>query len=95
MTGPTNVPIVVLAAVTAVAIAVNLAVVSMDRSSTYRWWLVYVLAAMDLLIVGAFVALIGPGGAVVGFLVAILPYTFSEGRWVSHALALATSRVKR
>ena len=91
LTGPTNVPIVVLAAVTAVAIAVNLAVVSMDRSSTYRWWLVYVLAVIDLLIVGAFVALIGPGGAVVGFLVAILPYTFSEGRWVSHALALASA----
>ena len=91
LTDPTNVPIVALTAVTAVAIAANLAVVSMDRSGTYRWWMVYALAVIDLFIVGAFVALIGPGGAVVGFLVAILPYTFSEGRWVSHALALASA----
>ncbi len=75
-------------AVLVVAIATNLAAVSIARSGIFAWWFVYCSAAFDILIVGAFVALIGPGGVVVGFLVAILPYTFDEGRGVGHILAL-------
>ena len=88
---PTQVFLVALIAVSASAIAANLAVVAIDRSGVYRRWLVYALAIIDLFIVGAFVALAGPGAAVVGFLVAILPYTFSEGRWVGGTLALASA----
>ena len=88
---PAAVPVVVLIVVTAVAIAANLAVISIGRTGTYRWWLVYCLVITDVLIVGAFVSLAGPGGAVVGFLVATLPYTFSEGRWAGEVLALASA----
>ncbi len=88
---PATVPVVALIVVTALAFAANLAVITIDRTGTYRWWLVYCLAVTDLLIVGAFVALAGPGGVVVGFLVATLPYTFSEGRWVGVVLAAASA----
>ncbi len=51
---PATVPVVALILVTAVAIAGNLAVISIARTGTYRWWLVYCLAVMDRLIrVGA------------------------------------------
>ncbi len=90
---PATVPVVALIVVTAVAIAANLAVITIDRTGTYRWWLVFCLAVTDLLIVGAFVSLVGPGGVVVGFLVATLPYTYSEGRWVGVVLALASAIV--
>jgi methyl-accepting chemotaxis protein len=79
------------AAVLVVAIAANLAAVALARSGILAWWFVYCSAALDILIVGAFVALIGPGGIVLGFLVAILPYTFDEGRGVSHLLALVAA----
>ncbi len=75
-------------AVVVVAIAANLAALSIARFGIFAWWLIYCSAALDILIVGAFVALVGPGGVVVGFLVAILPYTFNEGRGVGHVLAL-------
>lgn len=88
---PATIPVVALIVVTAVAIAANLAVISINRTGKYRWWLVYCLVITDILIVGAFVSLAGPGGAVVGFLVATLPYTFSEGRWVGEVLALASA----
>ncbi len=75
-------------AVLVVAIAANLTAVSIARSGNFAWWFVYCSATLDILIVGAFVALVGPGGIVVGFLVATLPYTFDEGRGVGHILAL-------
>lgn len=75
-------------AVLVAAIAANLAAVSIARFGIFAWWFVYCSAVLDILIVGAFVALVGPGGVVVGFLFAILPYTFDEGRGVGHILAL-------
>lgn len=75
-------------AVLVIAIAANLAAVFIARSGVFAWWFVYCSAVLDILIVGALVVLIGPGGIVVAFLVAILPYTFDEGRGVGHILAL-------
>ncbi len=75
-------------AVLIVAIAANLAAEYIVRSGVLAWWFVYCSAVLDILIVGAIVALVGPGGIVVAFLVAILPYTFDEGRGVGHILAL-------
>ena len=70
------------------AVVVNLAVSVIVGSGWYRWWFVYLLAMVDIALVSTLVVLFGSGGLVVVFLVAILPYTFDEGRAVGELLAL-------
>jgi methyl-accepting chemotaxis protein len=77
----------------AAAAVANVGVVSITRAGTVSWWLIYCLAVIDILIVGGFVALIGPGGLVAGFFVAIMPYAFNEGRGVAALLALLSAVV--
>jgi methyl-accepting chemotaxis protein len=84
--------LVIILTLTAAAVA-NIGVVSVARAGTFSWWLVYCLALIDIAIVGGFVALVGPGGLVVGFFVAILPYAFNEGRGVGDLLALLAAAV--
>jgi methyl-accepting chemotaxis protein len=90
LTDASGLTIAVTLIVSAVA---NLGVISVARAGTFTWWLIYCLAVIDILIVGAFVALIGPGGMVVGFFVATLPYAFNEGRGVGDFLALLSAAV--
>ena len=90
LTDATTLAIMVTLAAAAVA---NVGVVSVARAGAFSWWLVYCLAVIDIAIVGGFVALVGPGGLVVGFLVAILPYAFNEGRGVGDFLALLAAAV--
>ena len=71
----------------------NLGVARFTRSRRVPWWFVHCLAWFDILIVGAFVALIGPGGVVVGFLVAILPYAYLEDRGVAELLVVLSALV--
>lgn len=80
-----------IAAVVAVAGAVNLAIAAVVRSGWYRWWQVYVLALVDLALVSTPVALFGPGGLIVGFFLAVLPYVFDQGRQIGDFLVLAGS----
>src|SRR3970282_1099580 len=49
------------------------------RSGWYRWWQVYALALIDVLLVSVPVAFYGPGGLIVGFYLAVLPYVFNQG----------------
>jgi hypothetical protein len=77
----------------AAAAVANVGVVSITRAGTVSWWLIYCLAVIDILIVGGFVALIGPGGLVAGFFVAIMPYAFNEGRGVAALLAMLSAVV--
>lgn len=81
----------VIAAVVAVAALLNLLVASVLRTGWYRWWHVYALALIDVLLVSALVALYGPGGLIAGFYLAVLPYVFDQGREVGDFLVLAAS----
>ena len=82
---------VTIVAVVAAAAAINLAVAGVLRSGWYRWWQVYVLALIDLVLVSVPVALFGPGGLIVGFYLAVLPYVFDQGLEIGDVLVLAAS----
>ena len=91
MAGAAPVSYGTVAAVTAAAVAINVVIAGVLRSGWYRWWLVYVLALIDVLLVGALVAWYGPGGLIAGFFVAVLPYVFDQGREIGDFLVLAAS----
>lgn len=57
----------------------------------YRWWLIYALAILDILLVAVLVLWFGPGGFVVAFFLALLPYAFDQGRAVGGFLVLITA----
>ncbi|HZH41207.1 MAG TPA: methyl-accepting chemotaxis protein [Gemmatimonadales bacterium] len=57
----------------------------------YRWWLIYVLTLLDVLLVALPVIWFGHGGLIAGFFIAVLPYTFDQGRTVGDFLVLVAS----
>lgn len=57
----------------------------------YRWWLIYVLTLLDVVIVATPVVWFGNGGLIAGFFIAVLPYTFDQGRTVGDFLVLVGS----
>ena len=57
----------------------------------YRWWLIYVLALLDVFLVAMPVVWFGHGGLIAGFFIAVLPYTFDQGRTVGDFLVLVGS----
>jgi methyl-accepting chemotaxis protein len=73
------------------AAVVNGAIAAVLRSGWYRWWHVYALALVDVVLVSTLVVAFGPGGMVAGFFLALLPYVFDQGRQVGDFLVLAAS----
>jgi methyl-accepting chemotaxis protein len=57
----------------------------------YRWWLIYGLALLDVLLVGVLVVWFGHGGLAVAFLIAVLPYAFDQGHTVGNFLVLTAA----
>ncbi|HTY05707.1 MAG TPA: methyl-accepting chemotaxis protein [Gemmatimonadales bacterium] len=57
----------------------------------YRWWLIYVLTLLDIFIVAVPVVWFGNGGLIAAFFIAVLPYTFDQGRTVGDFLVLMAS----
>lgn len=57
----------------------------------YRWWLIYVLTLLDVLLAAMPVVWFGHGGLIAGFFIAVLPYTFDQGRTVGDFLVLVGS----
>ncbi|HXF95317.1 MAG TPA: methyl-accepting chemotaxis protein [Gemmatimonadales bacterium] len=57
----------------------------------YRWWLIYALAVVDVLLVAILVLWFGPGGFMVAFFIALLPYAFDQGPAVGGFLILLTA----
>lgn len=89
--GHTDVSGAVVGTVTLGAVVLNLTVLAIVRSELYRWWFVYCMAGLDILVVSTVVMLLGPGGLLAVFFIAILPYAFSESRTVGSVLALFAS----
>ena len=56
--------------------------------SWYRWWLIYALAVVDVLLVAVLIVWFGHGGFIVAFFIALLPYAFDQGRAVGGFLVL-------
>jgi methyl-accepting chemotaxis protein len=69
----------------------NATVGLVNERGWYRWWLIYVLALLDVLLVAVLVVWFGNGGLVAAFFIAVLPYTFDQGRTVGDFLVLMAS----
>jgi methyl-accepting chemotaxis protein len=73
------------------AAVVNALVGMINERGWYRWWFIYALALLDLLLVAVVIVWFGPGGFVAAFLIAVLPYAFDQGRNVGSFLVLMTA----
>ena len=57
----------------------------------YRWWLVYALSLVDVLLVAVLIVWFGRGGFVAAFFIAVLPYAFDQGHAVGNFLVLTAA----
>jgi methyl-accepting chemotaxis protein len=80
-----------IAAVVMGASVLNLMAGTALRRGWYRWWQIYALALFDLALAAALVVFYGPGGFIAAFYLAVLPYTFDQGRGVGDFLILTGS----
>jgi len=71
--------------------AANILVGVIHERSWYRWWLIYVLALLDVFYVATLVTWFGHGGLMAGFFIAVLPYAFEQTRGVGDFLVLTAS----
>jgi len=74
-----------------VGLVLNALLGIINERGWYRWWLIYVLALLDVLLVGVLVVWFGHGGFVVAFLIAVLPYAFDQGHTVGNFLVLTAA----
>ncbi len=91
LVGYVQVPAVTIIAVVAAAGLLSLGVVVALRTGWYAWWQVYALALLDILLVSALVVLYGPGGLIVAYYLAVLPYVFEQGPEIGDFLVLAAA----
>lgn len=77
--------------VVGLAALANLGLRAVLRRGWYRWWHVYALALFDVSLVAALVTFYGPGGFIVGFYLAVLPYAFDQGGTVGDFLVLTAA----
>ena len=73
------------------AAVANALVGLINERGWYRWWFVYMLALLDVVLVTALVVWFGHGGIVVALLIAVLPYAFDQGQAVGDFLVLMAS----
>jgi len=57
----------------------------------YRWWFVYALSLLDVLLVAVLIVWFGHGGLVAAFFIAVLPYAFDQGHGVGNFLVLTAA----
>ena len=57
----------------------------------YRWWLVYALSLLDVLLVAVLIIWFGNGGLIAAFFLAVLPYAFDQGHTVGNFLVLTAA----
>src|SRR6266568_1517619 len=86
---PTTSGTITLAAIAALALNGVLGLAS--EKGWYRWWLIYALAVLDVLLMAVLVVWFGHGGLVAAFFLAVLPYAFDQGRGVGEFLVLMAS----
>src|SRR5262245_50720229 len=73
------------------AAVVNAIVGMINERGWYRWWFIYLLPLLDVLLVNVLVLWFGHGGVVAGLFIAVLPYAFDQGQAVGDFLVLVAS----
>lgn len=91
--GLVRAPVLTIGLVAAAAVVANVVAGAAVAKGWYRRWYLYLLALLDLLLAGGLVVFFGPGGYVVAFYLAVLPYAFDHGRGMGDVLVLAGSLV--
>src|SRR4029077_9972589 len=56
-----------------------------------RWWFVYALSLLDVLLLAVLIVWFGHGGLVAAFFIAVLPYAFDQGHAVGDLLVLISA----
>lgn len=73
------------------AAVVNAIVGMINERGWYRWWFIYLLPLLDVLLVNVLVLWFGHGGVVAVLFIAVLPYAFDQGQAVGDFLVLVAS----
>src|SRR5881398_704655 len=73
------------------ALILNALLGMINERGWYRWWLIYALALLDVVLVAVLIVWFGHGGFVVAFLIAVLPYAFDQGHTVGNFLVLTAA----
>ncbi|MDB4907061.1 MAG: methyl-accepting chemotaxis protein [Gemmatimonadetes bacterium] len=76
----------------AVALVTNFVITTFATGArTYRWWLRYLFALLDVTLVSIVVAVFGFDGLVVLYFMVIVPYSFDRGRSIGFFCAVASA----
>lgn len=70
---------------------VNALVGMINERGWYRWWFIYMLALLDVILVNVLVVWFGHGGVIAALFIAVLPYAFDQGQAVGDFLVLIAS----
>ena len=81
-------PVVLIAGAGAV---INALVGMINERGWYRWWFIYMLALLDVVLVNVLVVWFGHGGIIAALFIAVLPYAFDQGQAVGDFLVLIAS----
>ncbi|OLC06654.1 MAG: hypothetical protein AUH41_12345 [Gemmatimonadetes bacterium 13_1_40CM_66_11] len=73
------------------AAVLNAIVGLINERGWYRWWFIYMLPLLDVLLVNVLVVWFGHGGVVAALFIAVLPYAFDQGQAVGDFLVLVAS----
>jgi methyl-accepting chemotaxis protein len=73
------------------AAVINAIVGLINERGWYRWWFIYLLPLLDVLLVNVLVVWFGHGGMVAALFIAVLPYAFDQGQAVGDFLVLVAS----
>jgi methyl-accepting chemotaxis protein len=75
------------------AAVLNALVGMINERGWYRWWFIYMLPLMDVVLINVLVVWFGHGGVVAALFIAVLPYAFDQGQAVGDFLVLVGSLV--
>jgi methyl-accepting chemotaxis protein len=73
------------------AAVINALVGMINERGWYRWWFIYMLALLDVILVNLLVVWFGHGGVIAALFIAVLPYAFDQGQAVGDFLVLIAS----
>jgi methyl-accepting chemotaxis protein len=86
---PTRLGTIVLVA--GAGAVINALVGMINERGWYRWWFIYMLALLDVVLVNVLVVWFGHGGVIAALFIAVLPYAFDQGQAVGDFLVLVAS----
>jgi methyl-accepting chemotaxis protein len=80
-----------MALVLGAGLVLNAVVGIINERGWYRWWLIYVLAVLDVAPMAVLIVWYGHGAMIVTLFIAVLPYAFDQGKGVGEFLILMAS----